>query len=92
LAQPAFESLERRVPDVILLDVGMPLGEIDGGKVLARLREDPRGKRLPVLVLSGFGDHLNPDIMARLGVQVVLMKAEVTGSDVARRIDQALRS
>jgi CheY-like chemotaxis protein len=78
-------------PNIILLDVGMPPGEISGIEVLARLREDHRWKSLPVVVLSGFGDHLNPDIMARLGVRTVLTKAEVTGSDVARSIDQALK-
>jgi CheY-like chemotaxis protein len=92
LAETALESLDRRVPDVILLDVGMPPGEITGIELLARLREDPRWKRLPVVVLSGFGKHLNPDLMASLGVQAVLTKAEVTATDVAQRIDQALRS
>jgi CheY-like chemotaxis protein len=92
LAETALESLDRRVPDVILLDVGMPPGEITGIELLARLREDPGWKRLPVVVLSGFGKHLNPDLMASLGVQAVLTKAEVTATDVAQRIDQALRS
>src|SRR5262245_53935413 len=58
LAETVLEALNHRVPDLILLDVGMPPGEISGIEVLARLREDPRWKRLRVVVLSGFGNHL----------------------------------
>src|SRR5262245_63095273 len=77
LGETALQSLDRRVPDVILLDVVMPPGEINGVEMLVRLREDHRWKRLPVVVLSGVGDHLNADVMARLGVRMVLTKAEV---------------
>jgi PleD family two-component response regulator len=79
LVETALESQDRRVPDVIMLDVGIP-PEINGVAMLARLREDHRWKRLPVIVLSGFGDHLNADIVTRLGVRVVLTKAEASMS------------
>jgi DNA-binding response OmpR family regulator len=39
-----------RLPDLLILDVGLP--GIDGWEVLRRLRQDPEGASLPVLVLS----------------------------------------
>ena len=90
LAEAAFSSLERCAPDLLLLDIVMPAGEMNGIEVLAQLRKCDRWRRLPVIVLSALGDHLNPDIMARLEVRAVLTKTDVTGTDVARQIETAL--
>jgi CheY-like chemotaxis protein len=91
-AEAALRSLDRCAPDLLLLDIGMPPGEMSGLELLARLRESDRWRHLPVIVLSGLGNHINLDIMARLGVSAVLTKAEVTGLDVARRIEEVLMS
>src|SRR5262245_45864948 len=62
LAEAALRSLERSTPDLLLLDIGMPPGEMSGIEMLASLRESTRWKRLPVIVLSAFGEYINPDI------------------------------
>ena len=41
-------------PDLVLLDVMMP--GIDGFEVCRRLREGPRGERLPIIMLTGLED------------------------------------
>ena len=46
----ALEQLAERLPDLVLTDVMMP--NLDGFRLLERLREDPRTQRLPVIVLS----------------------------------------
>ncbi len=38
------------IPDVVLLDIQMP--GMDGWEVLSRLRADPRGQNIPVLVIT----------------------------------------
>ena len=91
LAEAAFSSLERCAPDLLLLDILMPPGEMNGIEVLAQLRDHGRWRKLPVIVLSALGEHLNPDIMARLDVRAVLTKTDVTGTDVARRIESVLK-
>ena len=48
--QEAFEALAKEVPDVILLDLAMPV--MDGMTFLDRLRNDPYHAGLPVIVLT----------------------------------------
>lgn len=47
----ALESLTADVPDLILLDVGLP--GMPGDEVLRRLRSDGRTASVPVLLLTG---------------------------------------
>src|SRR5262245_61483986 len=50
----ALERLERRRPDVILLEVGMtPMG---GMKVLDRIRSNPQHSGIPVILMAGSED------------------------------------
>src|SRR5262245_2029106 len=90
LAEVAFKALDRHAPDLLLLDIGMPPGEMDGIALLASLRESDRWRNLPVIVLSGFANYINLDVTGRLGVHIVLTKGEVTGTDVARWIEATL--
>ena len=46
----ALAQLAERLPDLVLTDVMMP--NVDGFELLARVREEPRTQRLPVIVLS----------------------------------------
>jgi response regulator RpfG family c-di-GMP phosphodiesterase len=50
----AERSLAEGVPDVIVLDVGLP--GVDGVFYCERLRESPRTKRVPILAISGSED------------------------------------
>jgi CheY-like chemotaxis protein len=51
--ESAIERLLQVVPDLILLDIAMP--KIDGYEVCKRLKQDPRTKHVPVVMLSGKG-------------------------------------
>ena len=51
--ESAIERLIQVVPDVILLDIAMP--KIDGYEVCKRIKQDPRTKHVPVVMLSGKG-------------------------------------
>ena len=74
LAEDAPEVLRARSPDLIVLDLGMPSGTMQGAELLAMLREADAWRYLPVVVLSGYGDVVNRDVMTRLGAGAVLTK------------------
>jgi PAS domain S-box-containing protein len=46
----ALDAIRRRRPDLVLTDVMMP--EVDGFALLERIREDPRLRDVPVVILS----------------------------------------
>jgi DNA-binding NarL/FixJ family response regulator len=52
-AEEAWQSLESRVPDLIISDIMMP--EVNGYEFLAKLREDPRYRSIPVVFLTARG-------------------------------------
>ena len=49
--QKALELARSKVPDLVLLDLGLP--DMDGLDVLAALKADPALKHIPVIVLTG---------------------------------------
>ena len=49
----ALESAERHLPEVALLDIGMPL--LDGYEVARRIRAQVWGKRITLVALTGWG-------------------------------------
>ena len=74
LAEEALALFDEVRPDVILLDLGMPPGEMTGTEFLYRLRENPNWKSVPVIIVSGVGDILNPDLVEAMRVRAVLQK------------------
>jgi signal transduction histidine kinase len=51
----ALESAERHLPDVALLDIGMPM--LDGYEVARRIRAQPWGRRITLVALTGWGQE-----------------------------------
>jgi DNA-binding response OmpR family regulator len=47
--------LEVKVPDLLLLDIGLP--GVDGLEILRELRIDPATKEMRVAILSNYGDR-----------------------------------
>ncbi|MDR0502390.1 MAG: response regulator [Treponema sp.] len=71
-AQKMFSLLEKKKPDLILLDVQMP--EISGLEAAARLKENRQWKDIPVLFLTGFRDEKLLSAAENCGVLDVIDK------------------
>jgi len=51
----ALESIEKYRPEVVLLDIGLP--KLDGHEVCRRVREQPWGKDIVIIALTGWGQE-----------------------------------
>lgn len=51
----AIESIEKYRPEVVLLDIGLP--KLDGHEVCRRVREQPWGKDIRIIALTGWGQE-----------------------------------
>jgi CheY-like chemotaxis protein len=74
LAEEGLHAVRCVAPDLVLLDLSMPPGEMSGVEALARLREDRASADIPVILFSGLGNILNPELLRTLRVAAVVAK------------------
>ena len=88
--QEALALLEHFPPDLILLDLMMPV--MDGLMFLDAIRHDPRYQRLPVVVITA--KQLTPAETERLKLEKlrVLNKAEAFDGSLKRLLEDLLRN
>ncbi len=86
--EEAFGILEKEVPDLILLDIR--LSGIDGFEILKRLKDNPKTKQIPVIILSNFGQKEDREKGKALGAARFLIKATVTLDEVIAEIQKVL--
>jgi two-component system cell cycle response regulator DivK len=99
--QAALQIIEQTRPDILLLDIGMPL--LDGYAVVRKVRENPRLAALPVLAVtayamqgdrekilnSGFDGYLSKPVDAVLLVEEVKrLLAQGEGQNISPRQPQ----
>jgi|DewCreStandDraft_4_1066084.scaffolds.fasta_scaffold152383_1 CheY-like chemotaxis protein len=85
-AETALELIRQRVPDLVLLDISLRRGRMSGIELLARLRENPAHRFVPVVIFSGLGDIVEPDVVQRLRVADVVDKAVTTPDQLVERV------
>jgi serine phosphatase RsbU (regulator of sigma subunit) len=70
--QEALAEVQRHAPDLILLDIMMPV--MDGFEVLSRLKADPATRDIPVIVISAQNDLRSVVRGIQLGAEDYLPK------------------
>jgi DNA-binding response OmpR family regulator len=83
-----LELIEEFKPGIILLDLMMP--EMTGDEMLEELRKKDWGKDITVIILTNLGEEEAPKKLKELDVHSFIVKAEMTPSQVAERVKQAL--
>lgn len=68
----AFFSIESARPDLILLDISMPI--MGGVETLRRLKAAPELSAIPVIMLTSRADHMVIPLLSKMGAQDSLMK------------------
>lgn len=86
--EKALAEVESVMPDIILLDI--LLSGIDGFEILRRLKENPKVKGIPVILLSNLGQKSDIDKGERLGATRFLVKATVTLDEILMEIRQTI--
>lgn len=61
----ALEHVRRELPLLVITDLEMPV--MNGRKMLQLLRHEPRGRDVPVIVLSAFGYEWEAELMGAQG-------------------------
>ncbi|MDD4333362.1 MAG: response regulator [Patescibacteria group bacterium] len=78
----------REKPDLILLDIIMP--KMDGMTMLAKLRKEKGGKKIPVIILTNLSDAENVEEAQKRGVNDFLIKSDWKIEDLAKKVKEKL--
>lgn len=75
-------------PDIILLDLIMP--DLSGIGVLRKLRRDPWGSLVPVIVMTNLPSESKEEASKGLGVAGYLLKSEHSLEQIAQMVNDVL--
>lgn len=84
----AIKSLSEEKPDLILLDLNMPV--MDGFKVLQAVKANPDFSSIPVIVFSSRGQAEEIEKAVNLGADGYLIKTTTTPNDVVKKVKEIL--
>ena len=87
--QEGFEKIKSEKPDIVLLDVFMPI--MDGFDVLKAVQEDKSFKAPPIMIMSNLGQDSDLEKAKKLGAIDYLVKADFSLVDAVARIRQHLK-
>jgi DNA-binding response OmpR family regulator len=76
-------------PDIVFLDIRLP--RMDGFSVLEALRADSALRRIPVIILSNYGEAELVERGLKLGALDYLIKAETTPSSLSRGVGKWIK-
>ena len=82
------EIVQTFTPDLLLLDLQMP--EMSGDEALHKIRSQPWGTSIPVIILTNTGLEESPKSLKELDIHSYIVKAELTPSQVVARAKEAL--
>jgi two-component system cell cycle response regulator DivK len=85
--QEALYVLEQARPDILLLDIGMPV--LDGFGVIRKIRESPRLATLPVLAVTAYAMQGDQEKIMKSGFNGYLSKP-VNARSLAQELERLL--
>jgi CheY-like chemotaxis protein len=86
--QEALDMVEQSQPDLLLLDIGMPL--LDGFTVIRRIRQNPRLATLPVLAVTAYAMRDDRNNVLNAGFDGYLSKP-INARELANELERLLR-
>jgi CheY-like chemotaxis protein len=86
--QEALRMIEQAHPDIVLLDIGMPV--LDGFAVIRKIRENPALAALPVLAVTAYAMQGDRESVLNAGFDGYVSKP-INARDLATDIERLLR-
>jgi DNA-binding response OmpR family regulator len=83
-----LQLIEHMRPDIILLDLMMPI--MTGEEMLEKLRSQPWGKDVKVIILTNRGEQEIPPEIQHLNITALILKADMTPRQVAELVKNKL--
>ncbi len=75
-------------PDIILLDIQMPV--MNGAEALKKIRKLDNAQETPVIILTNLGEEEAPKDLANLNISSYIVKANLTPSQVVKKVKEVL--
>lgn len=84
--QQALDEVKKRKPDIILLDLVMPVK--DGFETLKALKADKELEGVPMIVLSSLGQEDDATKVKELGANDYFVKTNITIYDLVKKVKE----
>lgn len=81
--------VKKEMPDLILLDLILP--KMDGFKVLEEIKNNPKIKNIPVIIISNLGEDENIEKGMEMGAADYFVKASSSLKEIVEKIDNILK-
>jgi DNA-binding response OmpR family regulator len=88
--QEALDALQSFSPDLIILDLMMPIK--DGFSVLEALKSDERLKSIPIIVASNLGQKEDTDRALNLGANDFIVKSDLSLNTIIEKINRLIET
>lgn len=86
--QEALELVRAHDPDLILLDIAMPV--MGGLRCLKELRTDQQFRDIPVIMLTAMSERDAIKAAEQMGIQGYLLKSQFSLKDMLAQVDELL--
>lgn len=86
--QVALEIIEREIPDLVLLDLMVPI--IAGDEILKRIRASDWGKDIKVQIISNLNEADAPAGLRQQGIEGYAVKANLSNDQLDALVDAIL--
>ncbi len=87
--QEAWELIEAELPDVLVTDCQMP--RLDGFGLTQRVRENPRTRQLPILMLTAKGFEISHEELAEKWNVIDVIAKPFSPRDLLERVKKILQ-
>ncbi|MDX1766009.1 MAG: response regulator [Candidatus Saccharimonadales bacterium] len=87
--EQALDVIERETPDLVLLDLMVPV--IAGDEILRRMRQSEWGKDIRVFIISNLNEVDAPQGLRDLGIEGYVVKANLSNDQLDQLVDNLLK-